>query len=123
MDTKNFEKVKEMLCKEMDEIAKQGEISAGTLATVDTLAHAIKNIDKIIMCGEGNYSNYDGYSRTGGDSYGGGWMARGGYGDSYKMPYYSRDEGRIVDRLKAMMDEAHDDRERAAIRKAVDMLK
>ena len=119
MEVKNFEKVKEMLCKEMDEIARGGEITAGTLTTVDTLAHAIKNIDKIIMC-----SSDEGYSSHGGD-----WIARGNYGnhysnDGYDMSNrYSRDDGRIVDKLHRMMDEAQTDRERNAIRKAIEMLK
>ena len=40
--------LKDMLCKELEEIGGKGELTAGSLETVDTLAHALKNIDKII---------------------------------------------------------------------------
>lgn len=38
--------LKEMLCKELDEIAKKGEMSAGDLETVHKLTDTVKNIEK-----------------------------------------------------------------------------
>ena len=52
--------LKEMLCKELEEIGGKGELTAGSLETVDTLAHALKNLDKIIENKEA-----DGYSMDG----------------------------------------------------------
>lgn len=94
---KYLEELKEMLCKELEEIAQKGELSAGSLDTVHKLTDTIKNIDKIEMLEEGEYSE---------DA--GNWMARGSYGggssyneggSSYRgrkrdrMGKYSRDDG------------------------------
>lgn len=51
--------VKEMLHKELEDIAKKGELSAGSLDTIDKLLHSLKNASKMIM-----YEQYagDGYS-------------------------------------------------------------
>ena len=82
--------LKEMLCKELEEIAGKGEMSAGDLETTHKLTDTIKNIDKILMLEEDG-----GYSRAGD------WEAdmRGTYGreSSYRgrrrdsMGRYSRD--------------------------------
>lgn len=45
--------LKDMLCAELDEIGKKGEMSAGDLETVHKLTDTIKNIDKITMLEEG----------------------------------------------------------------------
>ena len=49
---KHWEQLRDTLCRELDEIAKKGELSAGDLETVDKLTHTMKNLDKIMM-GEG----------------------------------------------------------------------
>jgi len=50
--------LRDKLCDELSTFADKG-VSSGNLATVDTLAHAIKNVDKIIEVDEmdGGYSN------------------------------------------------------------------
>ena len=121
-------KLKEMLCKELEEYGSKGEMSAGSLATIDTLAHALKNLDKIIeakeMEDEGSYM--DGGSYRGGGSYarggrGGysreGGSYRGGQGGSYARGrnQYSRRSGRgysregegmeYVEELREMMQD------------------
>lgn len=98
-----MEELKDMLCKELEEIAGRGELSAGSLETVHKLTDTIKNIGKIEMLeGEGGYSQDDGYSQDGD------WQASGVYGrhhsydddSSYarhrkrdSMGRYSRDGG------------------------------
>lgn len=69
--------LKEMLCKELEEYGRKGELTAGSLEIVDRLAHAIKNIHKIIEAyeEEGEYSQ-----RSGGGSYRGGSYARANQG-------------------------------------------
>lgn len=67
--------LKEMLCKELEEYGQKGELTAGSLDIVDKLAHAIKNLDKIIE----SYEEEEGYSMRGG-SYRGGSYARAGQG-------------------------------------------
>ena len=124
-------KLKEMLCKELEEYGSKGELTGGTLEVVDKLAHALKNLDKIIeakeMSEEGSYGSYDGSydgpydggmsgARGRGRSYTGGSMARGG--GSYargrgrnarrdSMGRYSRegDNEQYVQQLEEMMQE------------------
>lgn len=107
--------LKEMLCKELEEYGRKGEISAGSLDTVDKLAHTVKNLGKII-------SMYDGDDRGG--SYGyyyadggrrGGTTRRGAnqYG-SYGMGY-SRNES-VTTQLRELMDSMPDEHLRSKMR-------
>lgn len=54
-----YYELKDMLKKELDDIVKKGELSAGSLDTIDKLLNSIKNACKITM-----YEEYkeDGYS-------------------------------------------------------------
>lgn len=121
---KHWNELKDTLCRELDEIAEKGELSAGDLETVDKLTHTLKNLDKIMMGGE--YSNA------------GDWYAMGNYGrDGYRVDYrdgtsyrgrkrdnmgrYSRTDARedMADKLRRMMDDAPDSRTREALEKAL----
>lgn len=128
MSTKAFYDLKDMLCMEVDEIAKKQEMSAGDLDAVHKLTDTIKNIDKILMLEEDG-----GYSR------GGDWEAdmRGSYnrgasyrhrdsmgryarnGDDYSRRY-SRHEAKdyMMEQLGGMMNEAND-KQREVIRRAM----
>lgn len=111
--------LKEMLTRELDNITKKGELSAGSLDIVDKITHSIKSIDTI-MAMEG-YSNdgrsYDGgymgyYDR--GRSYDGNYsMARGRGSNAkrdsmgrYSSRGYSRDHQEVVDELKELAKNA-----------------
>jgi len=49
--------LRDKLCDELTSFSDKG-VSSGNLSTIDTLAHAIKNVDKIIEVEEdGGYSN------------------------------------------------------------------
>lgn len=141
---KGLYEIKEMLCYELEEIGKKGELTAGTLETVHKLTDTIKNIDKIEMLEEyedeysadddysyargrgrgrnakrdsmGRYSRDSGYSREG--NMGGGNM--GGYGGGYSARY-SRDDGKehLMRDIREMMDEAKNEKEREAFRRAM----
>lgn len=85
--------LKEQLCEELKEYGKKGKLDVGGLEIVDKLAHAIKNIDKIIEAyDEGEYSsrysrNMNGsyrYSRQQGGRNRGGNSSRG-YSRTYSM--------------------------------------
>ena len=58
--------LKDELCKELEDIANEG-VNASNLSKIDTLAHSLKNVIKIIKSEEGNeYSGrnyYDGGMR------------------------------------------------------------
>lgn len=67
-----LEELKDMLCEELEEYGSKDKLDMGGLEIVDKLAHAIKNINKIIEM-DGEYSGrrsyrYDesrGYNRDG----------------------------------------------------------
>lgn len=138
--------VKDMLKKELDEIVRKGELSAGSLETIDKLLNSIKNSCKIIMYEEysedGEYSNADGmdgmtnrgYSNARGrgsnarrDSMGrysreGGYpSARGGRGRYSRNDGYSYDDGNEekVQILRDMMSEVSSEDERRALQKII----
>ena len=81
--------LKEMLMKELEEYGSNGELTGGSLEVIDKLAHAIKNICKIIESAEME----EDYSMEGmGNSY-----ARGGYGGQgggQSRESYARGRGR-----------------------------
>lgn len=116
---KSLYELKELLCGELDEIARKGEMSAGDLETVHKLTDTIKNIEKIQMLEDG------GYSRDGE------WTARGEYGRGnsyarrgthYVRGHYSRDSGDLMSRLEDMMQTV-DERDRELLRRCIDGLK
>lgn len=91
--------IAEMLCRELEEEGRKGELTAGSLENIDKLAHALKNVYKIIEAKEEmqeEYSNQGGGSYRGG-SYRGGSYARGGgvgsRGGSYRGGSYARGRG------------------------------
>lgn len=130
--------LKEMLCKELEEYGERDNLDVGGLDVVDKLAHAIKNIDKIIEAEEYSGRSSRG-SYEGGRSYEGGYGGRsyeGGYGgrsyeggrSSYEGRSYeggrSRGRGRssrrdsmgryssAADELQRLIDEAPDEQTR-----------
>ena len=40
--------LKEMLCRKLEEYARKGDVTSSSLEVVDKLAHAVKNLGKII---------------------------------------------------------------------------
>ena len=106
--------LKEVLCKELKEYGKKGELSTGSLDVVDKLAHTIKNLDKIIEV-------YETEGHSGRYPY---WM--GSYDDGRHIDprysekrdsmgrysrRYSRDGG-MVEELRELMKDAPDERTR-----------
>lgn len=79
--------LKEKLCKELKKYNGE-EVTTGSLEVVDKLAHAIKNIDKIIE----NYEEEDG------SSYGYHYESPGRYNRGGKGYVYARGRGRNAKR-------------------------
>ena len=116
-----YEDVKDMLCKELEDIAKKGELSAGSLDTIDKLLHSLKNATKMIM-----YERYadDGYSYADADmdmteySY-----ARprttprrdsmGRYSRRGRYSYEDGEKEEKISMLRGMMNEVSEDEKRA----------
>lgn len=113
-----LQELKEMLCNELEEYGRKGNLSSGTLEIVDKLAHAIKNLDKIIES-EGNSYMYDGRSYDG--------MSRkrdsmGRYADNFSRDSYSRGYSRgkgMVSELRDLMEESPDEHTRMEFEKFI----
>lgn len=142
MSMRALEDLREMLCDELDEIAKKQEMSAGDLETVHKLTDTIKNIDKIIIMDEdGGYSQAGDWEMEGRGNYG----RRSSYasrGKHYVRGHYSRDGGDYSERrrdsmgrysrdgakehmmmqLEEMERNASNDKERDAIRRCINQL-
>ena len=84
-----IEKIKKMLCKELDEYAMKSKLTGGDLDMIWKLTDTVKNLDKIEMLEEGG-----GYSEESN------WMADGRmYGTSYEDGMsYARGRGRNAKR-------------------------
>lgn len=117
--------LKEMLCKQLNDYGKKGELTAAVLERVDMLSHAVKNLDHIIdHMEESEYSGSMGGRsyRDGGRSYDDGRsMARGRGSNARRdsMGRYSSDgysqDGEMADQLRSIADMAGDDRTRQEI--------
>ena len=129
MGMKSMYELRDMLCKELDEISRKGELGAGDLDIVHKLASTIKNLDKIEMMED------DGYSRDGDYSRGGDWQAdmRGTYGRGssyarrgthYVRGHYSRADSmeHLREQINDMMRETDDDRVKEALRRAASLM-
>lgn len=143
--------LKEKLIKELGEYGSK-EMSSGSLDVIDKLAHAAKNVGKVIeCCEEEEYSNayygYDGnsyysdmsyadeqsmsydprnnYVRPDG-SYRDGGMShargRGRYAKRDSMGRYSRASEDIKHELQELMSKATDERTKDEIRKLMDRM-
>lgn len=116
--------LKEKLWAELDELADKREMGAGDLEVVHKITDTIKNIDKICMLENGEYSEaVDGMDYGRGSSYANrgkhyvrGHYSRDGGMDGYSSRRrdsrgrYSRDDGRseMMEHLEMAMDTATD---------------
>lgn len=115
---KALKEIKEMMCEELNGIAKKGELSAGSLETIHKLTDTIKNIDKIeALEGGSERGSYDGgYSNR--------HYVRGHYSRGMSHDYsrgYSRGEpkDRLLDMLGKAMGEAETPQEKEAIERCL----
>lgn len=140
--------LKEMLCKELKNYGKKGELTAGSLDVIDKLTHALKNLNKVIeKIEEEQYSgrSYDGsyrgsYAYENGSMSNGGSYARsmddGSYGsyargrgsgarrDSmgrYASAGYSRNNDLVME-LRELMQDAPDERTRMELEKFINKM-
>lgn len=133
MKEKTLTHIEELLCDELDKFGQKPSISSGDLQYIDVVLHSMKNLHKVKESteGEGSY----GYMR-GGNSYysrrdGSYSMQDGSYDDgsyddgSYRRGrdsmgrFVSRSGGDMVSRLKDMMNETDDPREKRELREFI----
>lgn len=132
-----IEKIKKMLCRELEEYGEKNRLSASDLEMVWKLTDTVKNLNKIEMLEEGEYSQR-GYSRamsydddmSYADRRGRGSNARrdsmgrysseDGYSENSYARRYSRDGAKdhIMNKLGEMMEEA-DPNEREILKDAM----
>ncbi len=128
--SKNLYDLREMLCEELDEYnrdAKNG-LNERALDTVHKLTDTIKNIDKIMMLEDGDYSRTGeweadmrgSYGRTENYSRGNSYANCGRH---YVRGHYSRGDGRerMISDIENMMQDATG-AERDAYKRALDIL-
>lgn len=128
--SKNLYDLREMLCEELDEYnrdAKNG-LNERVLDTVHKLTDTIKNIDKIMMLEDGDYSRTGeweadmrgSYGRTENYSRGNSYANRGRH---YVRGHYSRGDSRerMISDIENMMQDATG-AERDAYKRALDIL-
>ena len=132
-----IEKIKKMLCKELDEYAMKSKISGSDLDMIWKLTDTVKNLDKIEMLEDDGYSGYSEmreYPYLGGSSYarGRGRNARrdsmGRYSSDVDDDYserrmdrrYSRDDAKdhMINSLGEMMTSA-DEEQREILKKCM----
>lgn len=125
MSKKAMYDLRNMLCDELDELAQKGELGAGDLEIAHKLTDTIKNIDKIEMMEDEDYSGH--YPR--GDweadvrgTYGRGVSYRGRHRDSRGR--YSRADGmdHLRDQINDMMRDTDDERVKDVLRRAVELM-
>lgn len=125
-----MEKIKRMLCKELEEYGEQKSVSASDVEMIHKLTDTIKNLDKIEMLEDdgysGNYPMYDdgvSYARRGTHYVRGHYsrdMDKDGYSDRRYDRRYSKDEAKdhMMNKLGEMMRDA-DPNEREALEEAM----
>ena len=105
--------LKEKIMAELKKYANKPEMSASALETIDKLAHAAKNLDKIMEDEGGEYSgHYTPMYYAGARGRGSNAMrdSRGRYSNDgdYSRRGYSRDGGEIIEEVRSLMHETDD---------------
>lgn len=127
-----LEEFKQMLMRELEDIAKKGELSAGSLDAVDKLTHSIKSICYIIDAmddegssgarGRGRNARRDSMGRYSNDdmmydmSYEGRSYENRGGNRSNRSGRYSRDNGEIMEQLRELEMNTDDSKVKRMIR-------
>lgn len=99
--------LKEMLVDELKEFGRKGDMTKPSLDAVNKIAHAAKNVCKVIeYCEQDDYSN----AMRGASYRNGGSYARG----------YSRSNDGIKEQLRTLMYNANDERVREELRRMIE---
>lgn len=137
---RKLENLRDTLCEELEKVAKKESINTEDLEIIDKLAHAIKNLDKIIhedsydgggyyfgSYDRGSYDSYgrDSYARRGRDGDGDGRYNEGrsnARGYSREDRSYNMSMDHMRDKLDRMMSEASNDKERETLRRVMNQM-
>ena len=136
---KQLYELRDMLMDELKSLTSKGELTAGSLETVDKLTHSIKSIDTICAMEEAGEYSYDGMSYARGRGRNANRDSRGrysseggndgGYSSDYRSPrrymrkdggYSGHDKKELIEELRDLMNEASDSRSKMAIQNAIE---
>ena len=106
--------LKEMLVEELARYGESQDLSLSTLEIIDKLAHAAKNVGKVIECYDEQSYSKRGYSMNEDNSYRRGRAMNG--------RFVSRDSSSMVHQLREMADEAQDERTRSEIERLAEKI-
>lgn len=102
-------KLKDMLVKELEGLGKKGDLSKATLELVDKLAHATKNVIKIIeACEKDEYEYSSALERSYRND------------NSYRDQSYSRANEGVKNQLRRLMENANDHKVREELRRMIE---
>ena len=129
-----YEELKEMLHKELKEVTRKGELTAGSLDVIDKLTHSLKSLSAIEngASHRGSYGSYNSYGRYGRDGDGDGRYSEDNFRhsedrgrQSYGSYEYSRDAATdaMKHRLESMMSETMSENNRLAIMDCLNKIK
>ena len=124
--------LKEMLCEELSNYGRSKELSPSSLEMIDTLAHACKNVCKIIESKDEEAYSMDG-SYRGNSYYGNNRYSRDGYyyddggmsgrrGRGMNGRFVSRDASEMARKLREMMEEAPDEASKRDIQRLAEKM-
>ena len=137
--------LKEKLCRELDEYASRGKMDLNTLQIIDTIAHTVKNLNKIMEQEEETgynegpriHGNYSFAGSNGSGNSGSGYSSAGNYNNRYnynrnmgdwRMNDYST-AGRyatgndvMIQQLYDLMNDARDEKTRREFQKFIDRM-
>ena len=112
-----YEELKSMLCKELEEITKEGEIkSLSTLDEIDKLTHSIKSLATIMAMEDGGYSRDDGSYARGRSVMTGRYISRD---RGYSSRYSRDDHSAFAEQLEELMESAPNEKIRNQLRKTM----
>lgn len=117
--------LKEKLCRELEEYARRDRLDYQSVQIIDTIAHTVKNLNKII-----DDYNKNGYSEAPRMrvSYSNGYNYGHGDRDWRNANYYSMNDrystsnNMLVDRLRNIMMDTPDERSRMEIQRLIDRM-
>lgn len=139
MGMKALEEIRYMLCDELEDIAKKGELSNSGMEYLHKVVDTLKNIDKIEMLEgsgyshdgdweaemRGNYGRGSSYMRDGDHDGYSGARHRNAMGQYSRRRGYSRDEAKdeLIEKLEDKIDETSDGKMREAINRCIEVIK
>lgn len=124
MSMQTYQELKQMLCKELDDMTRKGEIrNTDDLEIIDKLTHSIKSVETIIAMNEAQDHGESGYNMPSYVKWGRSNLAdRSTAPRRDSMGRYTSRHGGMVAELYELMDRAKDEHTRQKFQRFIDDL-